>query len=217
MSQSPYHFYQQDTKFSPDTCFGLLKQKFRKTDVDSLDDFATVVEQSASVNKSQLVGKTDGEVIVPTYDWTSYFATLYKKIDGIKGYYHFKIDVQLPGVVTEVTLWKGRLELIEDKLSPLVPPKGLSNERQWYLYDKIRRYCRDECKDLTCPLPDTPRLSSCQSTPGIDEDTPELGMEIEVSQSQSPSSQPPVKKRQCGNCQQYGHNRRTCPNNQKWN
>ena len=44
------------TKFSPDTCFGLLKQKFRKTDVDSLDDFATVVEQSASVNKSQLVG-----------------------------------------------------------------------------------------------------------------------------------------------------------------
>ena len=116
--------------------------------------------------------------------------------------------------MTEVTLWKGRQELIEDKLPPLVPPKGLSNERQWYLYDKIRRYCRDECKDLTCPLPDTPRLSSRQSTPGIDEDTPELGMEIEVSQSQSPSSQPPVKKRQCGNCQQYGHNRRTCPNNQ---
>ena len=73
------------TKFSPDTCFGLLKQKFRKTDVDSLDDFATVVEQSASVSKSQLVGKTDGEVIVPTYDWTSYFATLYKKLTASKG------------------------------------------------------------------------------------------------------------------------------------
>ena len=125
------------TKFSPDTCFGLLKQKFRKTDVDSFDDFATVVEQSASVNKSQLVGKIDGEVIVPTYDWTSYFATLYKKIDGIKGYYHFKIDTQSPGVVflrcvcdgpvTEVTLWKGHQELIEDKLPPLVPPKGLDS------------------------------------------------------------------------------------------
>ena len=93
-----------------------------------------------------------------------------------------------------MTLWKGRQKLIEDKLPPLVPPKGFSNERQWYLYDKIRRYCRDECKDLTCPLPDTPRLSSRQSTPGIDEDTPELGMEIEVSQSQSPISQPPVKR-----------------------
>ena len=162
------------------------------------------------------MGKSDGEVIVPTYDWTSYFATLYKQIDGIKGYYHFKFDAQSHGVVslrrvcdgpvTEVTLWKGCQELMEDKLPPLVPLKGLSNERQWYLYDKIRRYSRDECKDLTCPVPDTPRLSSRQSTPGIDEDTPELGMEIEVSQSQSPSSQAPVKKRQCGNCQQYGHN-----------
>ena len=52
MSQSPYHFYQQDTKFFPDTFYVLLKQKFRKTDVDSLDNFATVVEQSASVNQS---------------------------------------------------------------------------------------------------------------------------------------------------------------------
>ena len=98
-----------------------------------------------------------------------------------------------------MTLWKGHQELIKDKLPPLLLPKGLSKERQWYLYDKIRRYCRNECKDLTnYPLPNTPRPSSCQSTPGIDEDTPELEMEIEVSQSQSPSSQPPVKKRQCG-------------------
>ena len=154
------------TKFSPGTCFGLLKQKFRKCDVDSLDDFATVVEKSASVNESQLVGNTNGEVIVPTYDWTSYFAAFYKKIDRIKGYFHFKFDAQSPGVVflrricdgpvTEVKLWKGCQELIEDELPPVVPPKGLTSERQWYLYDKIRRYCRDECKDITCPLPDTP-------------------------------------------------------------
>ena len=77
MPQSLYHFT-SGTKISPDTCFGLLKQKLRKYDVDSLDDFATVVEKSASVNKFQLVGKTDGKVIVPTYDWTSYFAVFYK-------------------------------------------------------------------------------------------------------------------------------------------
>ena len=89
-----------------------------------------------------------------------------KKIDRIKGYFHFKFDAQSPGVVflrrvcdgpvTEVKLWKGRQELIEDELPPVVPPKGLTSERQWYLYDKIRRYCRDECKDFNCPLPDTP-------------------------------------------------------------
>ena len=54
------------TKFAPDWCFGLLKQKFRRTDVDSLLDFANVVNQSASVNKAQLVGETNGNVIVPT-------------------------------------------------------------------------------------------------------------------------------------------------------
>ena len=105
------------------------------------------------------------------------------------------------GPVTEVKFWKGRQGLIEDELPPVVPPKGLTSERQWYLYDKIRRYCRDECKDLTCPLPDTPRPSSRQSTPGIveDEDAP-------VSPSQITSSHQPTKKRQCGICQQYGHN-----------
>ena len=94
MPQSLYHFYQQDTKFSPDTCFGLLKQKFRKCDVDSLDDFETVVEKSASVNESQLVGNTNGEVIVPTYDWTSYFAAFYKKIDRIKGYFLLNLTLK---------------------------------------------------------------------------------------------------------------------------
>ena len=206
------------TKYSPDTCFGFLKQKFRKTDVASLDDIATVVEKSASVNESQLVGNTNGEVIVPTCYWTSYFAAFYQKIDRIKGYFHFEFEAQSPGVVflrricdgpvSEVKLWKGRQELIEDELPPVVPQKGLTRERQWYRYDKIRWYCRDECKDLTCPLPDTPRPSSRQSTPGIveDEDAPELGMKTEVSPSQITSSHQPTKKRQCSICQQYGHN-----------
>ena len=58
-------------------------------------------------------------------------------------------------------------------------------------------YCRDECKDLTCPLPDTPQPSSRQSTLRIveDEDAPELGMEIEVSPSQVTSSHQLTKKR----------------------
>ena len=96
----------------------------------------------------------------------------------------------------EVKLWKGRQELIENELPPIVPPKGLSSERQWYLYDNNRRYCRDKCKNLTCPIPDTPQPSSRHSTPGIDEDenAPDLGKEIEVSQSQNPSSEHPVKR-----------------------
>ena len=135
------------TKFSPDTCFGLLKQKFRRTDVDSLDDFAKVVNQSAMVNTSQLVGTANGEVIVPTYDWTSFFATTYKKIIGIKKYHHFNFDATSPGKVnvrcahdgpvTTLNILKVNAECVNDDLPAVVPPKGLSSERQWYLYDKI--------------------------------------------------------------------------------
>ena len=130
------------TKFAPDWCFGLLKQKFRRTDVDSLLDFANVVNPSASVNKAQLVGKTNGKVIVPTYDWTSYFAVSFKIIVGIKGYYHFKADAAFPGKVllrcvadgpvTEVnysevnqSLLKVNSALLRNDLPPVAPPKGL--------------------------------------------------------------------------------------------
>ena len=61
------------TKFSPDWCFGLFKQAFRRTKVGCLDDIARVVEDSAVVNHAQLVGSQDSEVIVPTYDWAQFF------------------------------------------------------------------------------------------------------------------------------------------------
>ncbi len=44
------------TKFSPDWCFGLLKQRFRHTFVSSLQDLADVITQSADVNEVQFVG-----------------------------------------------------------------------------------------------------------------------------------------------------------------
>ena len=56
------------TKFSPDWCFGLLKQKTRRTFTSSLFDIARAVEESASVNTSELVGLHNGTVLVPTYD-----------------------------------------------------------------------------------------------------------------------------------------------------
>jgi hypothetical protein len=38
------------TKFAPDWCFGLLKQKFRKSKVDCLADLVKVAQASAEVN-----------------------------------------------------------------------------------------------------------------------------------------------------------------------
>ena len=72
------------TKFSLDWCFGFLKQRFRKTSVNSLKDIEEVVDRSAVVNISQLVGNQSRKVIVLTYDWSIYFEQHFSKIPSIK-------------------------------------------------------------------------------------------------------------------------------------
>ena len=67
------------TKFAPDWAFRLLKQRFRKTRVDCLDDLVRVVEGSAEVNHAQLVATQAGEVMVPTYDWAGFLETPFKQ------------------------------------------------------------------------------------------------------------------------------------------
>ena len=58
------------TKFSPDWCFGLLKQRFRRTPVSSLEQLAECVRNSTlkRVNVPQIVGSENGPADVPSYD-----------------------------------------------------------------------------------------------------------------------------------------------------
>ena len=87
------------TKFAPDWCFGLLKQRFRRTNVGCLDDIAQVVDSSASANVAQLVGTQEGEMVVQMYDWTGMFAAHFCKLKNIKAYHHFRFDASMPGAV----------------------------------------------------------------------------------------------------------------------
>ena len=56
-----------------------------------LDDIVRVVNESASPNVSQLVGSQSGDVMVPMYDWSSYFEdkTLNMSLKGITQMHHF--------------------------------------------------------------------------------------------------------------------------------
>ena len=67
------------TTFTPDSCFGLLKQKFCRAHVQCLTDMARVVEDSATVNSVKMVGNEQGGVLVRTYNWLSFFTTYFKK------------------------------------------------------------------------------------------------------------------------------------------
>ena len=64
-----------DTKFAPDWCFGLMKQQYRRTKVNILEDIADVVKHStvSGLNIPQLVGTENGSVFVEGKDLDKFF------------------------------------------------------------------------------------------------------------------------------------------------
>lgn len=157
------------TKFSPDWCFGLFKQLYRKTKVGSIHDIVEVVKRSATVNHPQLVGEYDGTTHVKIYDWGTFFDshTISTSLKGISKMHHFRFTADHPGCVfvrNSSDDTERKIKLVKDLswkpskncLPEQVIPSGLSLERQWYLYQKIREFCPDDTKDLVCPQPSTP-------------------------------------------------------------
>ncbi len=72
------------TKFSPDWYFGLIKRLYRRTKLGSLQAIDQVVNKSAKCNYAQLVVSEDGSTLVPTFDWTSFFALHFEKLPSIR-------------------------------------------------------------------------------------------------------------------------------------
>ena len=59
------------TKFFPDWCFGLFKQRFRRTAVSCLQDIVDVVNASSCVNQAQLCGDEQGSQFFLAYYLTN--------------------------------------------------------------------------------------------------------------------------------------------------
>lgn len=112
-----------------------------------------------SHGRYRTVGNETGEVFVPTYDWQEKFARV-KSVPQLKKFHHFVFDAEHPGIV-KCYLNSGDEKIVsynimhpEDLSSELpteIVPCGLSQERQKYLFDKIRQFCPDHCKDILCP------------------------------------------------------------------
>lgn len=156
------------TKFAPDWCFGLLKQKYRNTRISSLADLSSAVTASTvkGINIPQLVGTEDGTVIVQPYNWQNFLEPCFKSLPALKKIQHFRFSASHPGTV----FYRVRLDDPEQAFylmqsSAIFPvagdlqrsdPPGLPLERQWYLHNKIREFVRPEAQDITCPLPKNP-------------------------------------------------------------
>ena len=114
-------------------------------------------------------------MLVPTYNWNDVLASHYKKIPSIKRYYHFSFNRDPPRTVImkphpdteskELLLLKNNWITFESG-PDVIPPKGLSLDHQWYLFDQIRQFCPDGTKDLVCPRPSVPQ-DGCESAAQI--------------------------------------------------
>lgn len=151
------------TKFSPDWCFGLLKQSFRRRYVSSLFDLLEAVDKStvSGVNIAKLCGLHDGTVLVHVYDWVTFLENYFKKIPGISKFHHFRFSKEHPGVVfcrnfvdseeIEFQILKNTKIKPPYQLPSLVIPKNLDQERKKYLFREIREFCRPGTEDLVAP------------------------------------------------------------------
>ena len=132
------------TRCMVDGCFGLLKRKYRRSDVYTLEQLSHVVDSSAACNIARLGSE------VNWYEWDT-FLHHFKKIPGISKRHHFVFASDKPGMVLvsdgrssevhEVNILKFEQHgLSMATLPPLLPRGGLSGDRQMYLYKKIRQF-----------------------------------------------------------------------------
>ena len=176
---------------------------------------------TATCNFAQLVVDENGTTIVPTFDWTNFFVTHFKRFVSIKQYHHFRFVASEPGVVyarRNADTAEVKVELLRHSWAPdsskypvQITPKGLTAERQWYLYEKIREFCPVNDQNVTCPRPTVPRPNSRAGTPADEPRVEATSVELG---DDGPSSPAKKRTRTCRTCRKEGHDTRTCPDKQ---
>ena len=162
------------TKFAPDAYFGLLKKKYRRLKVYTYKQIVEVINSSTegNYNVCHSYRNVAGSISFKYRKWSIWLNKYFHKLPGISQYHHFAMNADNPGVVIAkqsvdskaesfdlLKTDKSRSALISKSNAPLEQkPEGLSQEREWYLYDHIREHIPDLAdKNLTAPLPEVER------------------------------------------------------------
>ena len=152
------------TKFTPDSCFGLVKQRYQRTNIECLSDIVNVVNKSGYINHARLVGAQKDQKFsyqLTTGRHISHLTS--KRYKTLKTYMNlnFQQNIQERSSVSYTVTVKRKLDMHLDPLwepnisdlPSLVQPRGLSPETQLYLYVKVRPFCTERSMDLKCPIP----------------------------------------------------------------
>lgn len=150
------------TRCFVDAGFGLLKQKFRKGDVDTVEQLVEVINDSAIINQAETF-------CWEWRSWDNFFAQHFRPVKSITSFQRFVFHHESPGVVQmscSDTLQDKSLQLLmapansgqfsKTALPTVLPPGGMSHERALYLFKNIRQFCHAESRDITCPEPAQP-------------------------------------------------------------
>lgn len=160
------------TKFSPDGYFGLIRKRYRRSNIYTYDNLVDVIEQSSTEHHNLCQRYAKNQLSKKPWiiyrDWANWLGRYFNNIPAITDYRHFKIDHRNRGIVflqktadgktTELNLLSKKFPYCQKNKPSQLPnevfPPGLSEERQQYLYKHIREHIPDPCdKDLTCPKP----------------------------------------------------------------
>uniref|UniRef100_K1R879 Uncharacterized protein n=1 Tax=Magallana gigas TaxID=29159 RepID=K1R879_MAGGI len=148
-----------------DAGFANIKRLYHRTDVDSLSGLVEVVRKSARSNSPVTYTNDAGEHSWEWYDWKSFTSTFFTNVKGIRKMLHFRFPSLSPGKLfvkshaddseREITLLKSSIspeDITTGSVMPdILPPGGMTSERQRYLFRVVRPFVRDPFKDTTCP------------------------------------------------------------------
>jgi hypothetical protein len=157
------------TKFSPDSHFGIIKQRYRRSQIYTYEQLAKTIEESAHLgyNHCHRFCQTEKQKKVVYRNWSEWLARYFKQIKGITNYHHFIIKNENHGSIIlkedvdsegkSFNILKKPIDFRSMRLYPTeyIIPEGLSLERQWYLYEQIRMHIPNVIdQDITCPKPE---------------------------------------------------------------
>ncbi|XP_053375897.1 uncharacterized protein LOC123531691 [Mercenaria mercenaria] len=156
MMQIPGH-----TRCLIDAGFGNIKKLYRRTDCDTPQHIAEVVGKS-SVSNFPVTYGADGWI---WRAWKVFLSDRFKKVPNISKYHSFRFTIEQPGVVymkenaddideIRFIICKTHyLPMDVTDIPDVLPPGGLSKERQEYLFRHVRPLVRQPFQDILCPIP----------------------------------------------------------------
>jgi len=157
------------TKFSPDAYFGLIKRSYRRTQVLTIEQLVHIIESSSKNGHNVCIPVSPNQTSSVIYrDWSSWLSKYFETLKGITNYQNEVIEQKNPSIILvkehkdgkelKINLTKKNFPFNQShppkRLPKQIFPEGLSLERQWYLYDKIR--CQiplEKDQNETCPKP----------------------------------------------------------------